>query len=364
MKKIQFYLSNLKGGGAQRTVVNILRYINKEKFEPELILLDYDEEHAYSNLIPEDINIYNLNTRGRYSILKISKLIKERKPDICFATLPQVCKAVMIGHKLSGSNSKTIFRETTYRNKDQMSFFSFRILKTAYNYCSHNISLTKGVKEQMIKNYDLLIEKVTTIYNPIDIENIKKKITEHKFREKDNFTIIACGRLAKVKNFSLLIKASKILKNRDYNDIKINIMGKGRLENELKNLINELNVSDMVSLLGFKRNPFQYMSESDLFILSSLWEGFGHVIVESMASGTPVLSTDCPYGPKEILVDNEYGWLVPNDDAEAIAEKIIDIYNNPADLEAKKDKAIERAKDFDASNIVKQYEKLFLEVLE
>lgn len=360
--EILFFLSNLKGGGAQRTVVNILKYLDRDNFSSKLVLLNYSDKQPYASLVPKDVEIVNLDSRGRYSIFKIAKLINDEKPDICFATLPQVCKAVTLGHKISGSNSKVIYRETNYRKKKDMNFLSYKLLKTTYNYSDHNVSLTKGIKKQIIKNYKLSSDKITNIYNPVDLEDIKNEITKNNKFDKNYFNIISCGRLSKQKNFELLIKAAKIIQDERYDDIKIHIMGKGYLEDKLLKLTNRLNVSNIINFLGFQKNPYQYMASADLFVLSSLWEGFGHVIVESMASGTPVLSTDCPYGPREILGNNEYGWLISNDNAEAMADKIIKLHDNPREITNKKDMLNDRVEKFDASYIVKQYEELFYKI--
>ena len=170
MIKIQFYLSNLKGGGAQRTVVNILRHIDRDKFKPKLILFDYDENMAYSDIIPEDIEIINLNTRGRYSVLKISKLIKNEDPDIVFGTLPQVNIALTLGKIISRNECKMILRETNYRKKGfNSSYFSGIKRKFTYSMSDKVVALSKGVANQIIEECKLGKSKVTIIYNPVDI---------------------------------------------------------------------------------------------------------------------------------------------------------------------------------------------------
>ena len=115
-----------------------------------------------------------------------------------------------------------------------------------------------------------------------------------------------------------------------------------------------------IELIGLKKSPFKYMTDSDVFILSSKWEGFGHVVVEALACGVPVLSTECPHGPAEILENEKYGWLVPNDNIEAMAEKMIDLIKNSHKIEEKSKLSKERSEDFAAGKIVKEYEKLLL----
>ncbi|MBF8436527.1 glycosyltransferase [Halanaerobiaceae bacterium Z-7014] len=360
--KIIFFLSNLDGGGAQRAVVNVINNINNNLFDIKLVLLNYHKDQAYSNLIPEFVDIIDLNTRGRYSVFKIKNLIQKENPDICVATLPQVCKAVMIGHLLSNHNSKVIFRESNYRPKKNMSSINFYLMKMTYKYCDYGIALTKKLKDQMINQYNIGHEKVKIIHNPIDLNYIKSQIQNKKIEiNKQHFNLVACGSLIKQKNFSMLIKSIKLVKKEDkYNKIKLNILGTGPLKNKLEKLIKENNLINEVSLLGYKENPHKYMAESDLFILSSFYEGMPNVILESMACKTPVLSTDCPTGPKEILGNNKYGWIVPNNDIEAMANKIKYLFENREELIEMKEKSNERIKDFDVLKIAKKYEDLFL----
>jgi hypothetical protein len=114
--KILFFLSNLSGGGAQRTIVNLLKGLDRRKFMPSLALLNYNPNDAYASLIPSDIEIINLNSRGRYAAWKIKRLIESNEPDILFSTLPQVNFAVWLGNKISKKSVKLILRETNYRD--------------------------------------------------------------------------------------------------------------------------------------------------------------------------------------------------------------------------------------------------------
>lgn len=310
------------------------------------------------------MEIININKRGRYSILKIRDLIKNEKPDICFATLPQIYKAVLFGHFLSRSNSKVIFRESAHRDKARISFMNFYFLKLVYKYSDYNVALTTSLKNQLIKEYDIAENKIKLIYNSVDINYIQNKINKKPNEIDENmFNLISVGRLTKQKNYSMLIKAFKIVYEKGYRNIKLNILGTGSLKNELLNLIEKYNLKDNIKLLGFKNNPFNYMAYSDLFILSSLYEGMPNVLLESLACKTPVLSTNCPTGPKEILGENQYGCLVENNNEQEMAEKIITLYNNSALLKNKKKSGVRRSQDFDINKIISEYEDFFQNIV-
>ena len=366
MIKIQFYLSNLCGGGAQRTVVNVLRYLNRNKFNPSLKLLDYNKNMAYAELIPGDVEITNIDRRGRYSVFKIAKIIREEQPDIVFGTLPQVNIALTLGRLLSLKRPRMILRETNYRKKAfNSSWLKFQQRKFSYKRCDQVVSLSKGVAKQLENEYNIDSEKINVIYNPVDLEHIKNRKKEPEANyEAENLNFIACGRLSKQKNFEMLIEAAELVKNKYEDGWVIRIMGKGSRESKLKDMIERKGLEDKVKLIGFKNNPFKYMYNSDVFVLSSKWEGFGHVVVEALACNTPVLSTDCPHGPAEILSNEQYGWLVSNDDVNDMAEKMMNLIENPTEINKKAKIAAERAEDFAAEKIVREYEDLFFSLVE
>jgi len=364
--KVLFLLSNLSGGGAQRTIVNLLKGLDRRKFMPSLALLDYNSNDAYASLIPSDIEIINLNSRGRYAAWKIKRLIESNEPDILFSTLPQVNFAVWLGNKISKKSVKLILRETNYRDVEtNTTVFKQKLYQKMYKDADKVIALSEGVRKHMVKTYRLKESKVIRIYNPVDIENIKKlsmEICNIKYTKK--FKLIACGRLAKQKNYSMLVNALSMLKQKDCSDFELFIMGTGPDEAEIIKLIETKGLKENIKLIGFQTNPYAYMKQADLFVLSSLWEGFGHVVVEAMACGTPVLSTDCPHGPREILENGKYGWLVPNNGSDQLAGMLEYLMFEPNEINLMSTKVCERAKSFNFTNIVQQYEIIFIKVKE
>lgn len=357
-KKIIFFLSNLNGGGAQRTIVNILKHIDRSKFSCKLALLEYDKKQAYSTNIPEDIPIININRRARNAIFKLVNVFREKKPDISFSTLPQVNAVVSIAHSLSKSKSKLILRETNYRKiGENQSRIDYLITRYAYKRCNQIIALSKGVAKDIENNYGIDQKCINIIYNPIDLVSIKNDASEPMdlIKNKFKFNIVVCGRFVKQKNFSMLLYSLAKMKI-DKGKWEVWVLGEGPEEDKLKQLALELDLIENVKFLGFKKNPYNYMKNADLFVLSSLWEGFGHVIVEAMACGTPVLATDCPYGPREILENGKFGWLVPNNDIGAMANQIEYLLSYNDEVVNMRGIINERVEMFESKRIVKKYE--------
>ncbi len=163
--------------------------------------------------------------------------------------------------------------------------------------------------------------------------------------------------MEEAKNFPLLLQAFKLIKERS--NAKLLIAGNGSLKVSLENFANELEVSEDVEFLGFVENPYELFCKADVFVLSSSWEGLGNVIIEALACGCQVVSTDCPGGPAEILENGKYGRLVPVGNARALADAMLEAYRKPFP----KEMLMKRAEDFDEEVIGHQYIQLAEEIL-
>ncbi|NER82856.1 MAG: glycosyltransferase family 4 protein, partial [Leptolyngbya sp. SIO1D8] len=173
--------------------------------------------------------------------------------------------------------------------------------------------------------------------------------------------LVACGRLHPQKGYPYLLEA--IAKVKQQLPIQLWILGEGSLRSTLERQIETLGLTDTVRLLGFQANPYQYMAAADVFVLSSLYEGFGNVIVEAMACGVPVVATDCPHGPAEILEHGKSGLLAPPGDADALAQQILTFLENPSLRETLVRQGLVRSQAFQASNIAANYAQIFRRVL-
>jgi glycosyltransferase involved in cell wall biosynthesis len=173
--------------------------------------------------------------------------------------------------------------------------------------------------------------------------------------ETDSKVILGVGRHAPQKDFKTLIESFAILSKEYYDDVQLIIQGKGECTSEYKSVAERLNIREDVCFPGFVDDPFRYMSNADVFCLSSRLEGLSNVLIEAMACGTPVVSTDCPSGPAEVLKNGEYGELVPIGDPEAMKNALMTTLENPIPAEKLKN----RAQDFSVEESTKKYEALF-----
>lgn len=370
MKKIKilFFIYQMGAGGAARTLLNILNNLDREKFSPVLVTLNYNG--SYEREIKDDVIFIKLDTtRLSRSIFKLAKIIKNEKIDLVFSTIPRVNTIAILATKLSLSSAKSVIREAdnlggSFSVNVQLLFFGF-----VYKLSNQIISLSEGVKENLIKRYKVKASDIEVIYNPVDLKSIEGKVENGQIAEKDKIlyetnekVIVTAGRLVPQKDQKTLLDAfAKV--NAEVKS-RLIILGEGPLKEQLEQQAKDLKIHDRVHFVGFQSNPYIYFKHADLFVLSSIHEGFSHVIAEALATGVPVVSTNCKSGPAEVLQNGEYGELCEVGNVEEMVERILYVLNlNNDQLNELITKGYSRARHFDAQKIVRQYEAVFLRTL-
>jgi glycosyltransferase involved in cell wall biosynthesis len=357
-RKIAFFIPSLRGGGAERVFVTLANEITKRGFNADLVLAQ--KEGPYLRDVSSKVNIVDLKSkRILFCLFPLIKYLKGEKPLSLFSTIHHINIISALAGIISMPNTKIIIRTPNYFSLSASKKELF-LAKFFYKRANKIIAISEGVKKDLASSLKLSPNKIITIYNPIDISSVLEKSKEnssHKwFKNKETKALLGVGRLTEQKDFSTLIQAFAIVKSHN-SSVKLIILGEGKERENLKNLIRELRLENDVDIPGFVNNPYSYMANSDIFVLSSKYEGFGNVLVEAMACGTPVVSTDCPSGPSEILNNGKYGKLVPVEDVNALAEAIEETLENPIEKEILQ----ERAKYFSVEKAVNEYLKLINE---
>ena len=224
--------------------------------------------------------------------------------------------------------------------------------------------VSKGIADEiftMTGHWD----KIKVIYNPVTDDKIlkmaEKKVDHEWFRNPYIPIILMVGRLSKTKDQPTLFKALSLIVEKQ--PARLVIVGSGTEEHKLKKLADKLNLSKNILFLGFQDNPYKYMKKASVFVLSSLQEGFGNVIVEAMACGTPVVATDCKSGPSEIIQDGINGLLVPPQDQISLANAILRILNDPHLAEKFSFEGRKRAEFFSVKKSLEEYEDTFQKLI-
>lgn len=364
-KKIMFFIYRLSYGGAARTIMNIVNHLDREKFEPILVTLDFTFD--YEQFVKEDVTFIKLETkRLRSAILPLAKLIQKEQPHILFSTIPNYNTIAILAKLLSRTNTKIVVREAAFLGGSFKENLSLKAYGFLYTFAKKVIALSAGVKENLVKRYHVKRDNIQVIYNPVDLEFIKTAMTEPVEDEailtSNRKVIVTAGRLVKEKDHATLLRAFQQVVATI--DCELVILGEGELEATLKKLAKELQIAERVHFVGFQQNPYKYFYRADVFALTSLTEGFGHVLVEAMATNTPVVATRSAPGGEEVLANGEYGRLCEVGDVACMAKTLLEVLQlNDAAREKMIAKGQERAAAFSVQEIVKQYEATFLAIL-
>jgi glycosyltransferase involved in cell wall biosynthesis len=235
------------------------------------------------------------------------------------------------------------------------------LMKSFYPRAEAIVTISKGSKRDLLKLIPLPEEKVHVIYNPVDVGAIRAVVGGAvAFEQSGGPVIVAVGRLTAAKDYPTLLRAFRAVANAS--GAHLTILGEGEERQALERLSRDLGLEDRVTFMGFVPDPWRWVSRAEMLVLSSAWEGFGNVILEAMACGTPVVATDCPSGPGEIITDGESGLLVPVGDHVRLAEAVMRLLGD-RDLREKLARGgTRRVEDFRVQKVTLEYESLMFEV--
>jgi glycosyltransferase involved in cell wall biosynthesis len=399
MRFLYFFINSLAGGGAEKVLVRLLPYLKPEK----VFILEKDVYYPVDKGILECLSEHSVKTSPIYKTLYI--------PLYAMKFASRIDKNTVVISFLERANFVNIFSKIFKRHKaiisvhmDQVSGhigvrkLNFLLLKFLYPKADHIIAVSGGVKESLIK-LKVPEEKIKVIYNPYPIDEIKNQSREFLNDYEEIFkypVLITAGRLTKQKGQWYLIRIFRKLKE-NFPSLKLVILGEGELKDHLVELSKDLGLKTFVRdkdkipedydvyFLGFQKNPFKFIARSKLFVFPSLWEGFPNALVEAIACGVSVVSSDCRSGPREILApdtDFRYQTQEPEFAKYGIIMPVFEVKYKKADepLEEKElmwvdtlskllrdekllkhysQKAIERANDFHIDKIIQEWEDLF-----
>lgn len=369
--EIKFLIGNLSDGGAER-VVSDLSSLLADKHKCTVLLFGKNSKITYQTRAEiqkiDSINEKNPISKILTFFYRVAKVRKAKEKSDVFISFLEYSNLI---NCLSGYKKKTVISVRNHMsNKHNKGFKSFiwrSTIRFFYNSANSIVCVSNEIKYDLIKNYKINEKKVKVIYNQLYQDRINTRLLDD-FSSFDNFSrpiILTVGRLSKQKSQVDLIKAFSIV-NKKMPRSTLIILGDGPLKKQLISLISELKLEDKVKLMGFVDNPYIYMKNADLFVLSSIYEGFPNVIIEAMYCGLPIVSTDCPSGPDEILSESnhksKYGILVPLKNgavcSQILADSILSILQSNQLLEEFKTKSLLRALEYSNTHIIEKWEKL------
>lgn len=386
--RVLLLLPSLHGGGAERMAVHLMRHADPTQFDvrmgllrragPYLSELDPARVDAspfgqrfldYDGINAEIYNPLRLLPGVALAPANALALVRRFRPHVVMSFLKGMslitqAAVTMYGrHRVrwiarEGNNTLAVLR-SELGNPVALASVK-RLMAFCYGSADRLLTISEDMARDLIRDLGLRPERVRTIYNCVDIASVHKRAAEEPALPVRGPFLVYVGRLHPQKGVDILLRAYASSRARE--QYRLVLVGDGAQRAELTALAERLGVADHVTFTGFVENPWSYMTRARAFLLPSLWEGFGNVVVEAMACGAPVVVTDCDFGPREIVRHGESGLVVKAGDAAALSAAIdhVALADSLRDGFARAGQL--RARDFDLPVVVKRYGDLFREV--
>ena len=364
--KILVLHGHLSMGGEERVLLNVLRNLVELNYDVDLLITwNHKENNLFENEIPKKVNyeflfdsynvknklikeIYRIKAKTTY-LKKIEKKIKNEKYDIVIDYSSNLLKYDNFDIKIPVF--AWIHFSLTFGEK--LTLEKIKKYKKQYKKYSKIFAITRVMKEEFINKVGIDEKKVELVYNPIDLKLIEKK-AENVEKKYENYLkqdyFLQVSRLTQQKQPEHLVDIYYKLKQAGIKE-KLYFIGDGEKKEIIKQKIKEYNLEDDIILLGQIENPYPFFKNAKLFVHTAKYEGLPTVLLESLALGTPVVSYDCPTGPRDILGKNsEYGELISLNDKDMFVEKVLELMNSKEKYEKYKKLSLIRANDFSMEN--------------
>ncbi len=356
-KKIIFYIPSIEGAGVEKNLYLLIRYLPKQIGKIHIITANKKISNSKNiKFICPNSNYWNKKNRTLKNIICVYLLIRNFWSSKAIILSFQSNLTSIIISKIF--RFRVLIRLNTSLKKYLNNFLKKITFKFFYSLSNIIIVNSKFFKKELFDEVNL---KSHLIYNLNNYEKKRKKLDF--FKKFKGLKILNIGRLTDQKDQLTLIRSLEILKKKNIN-FRCSIIGRGAFKNILISEIKKLNLEKQIKLVGFKNNAEQYISQSDIFVLSSKFEGLPNVLIESQKYGVPIISSNCPTGPKEILMNGKLGELFPVGNHSILANKLLNFSQSKKILKFKSLNAKKYLKRFDPIINSQKYSKLILQEYE
>jgi glycosyltransferase involved in cell wall biosynthesis len=384
MKTILFLIGSLQYGGAERVTANLANHF-AESDNYRVIVRTFEFARAFPLSKKVDIATWPSGRKGTMSkissvmetAVKLRDFTAKENVDVVLSFM-EWANFVNLLSKSKGARHKA-YVSVRCGLKDHYAkelnavkrFFGWAVFKWLWKYADRTIVNSEHIKDDVRSLFGISEDKISVIHNPVDLKQIEERSKEDPgedwFSKKEVPVVVNLASLTRPKAQSYLLKAFAIAAK--IKQARLAVIGDGPIRGPLVAEAGRLGILDKILLMGWRDNPYKYLSRSDVFVLSSIYEGFPNAILEAMACGCPVVSFDCPSGPSEILspqkksagliFNAQNGLLVKERDVESLAKAIVFMLDNEEARDHYRAEGLKRIRDFDLIKIAEEYGRLF-----
>jgi glycosyltransferase involved in cell wall biosynthesis len=320
-------------GGIEGKLVTLGREFLHHGVIPQLVRIR-GGEIPYPERMPDGFDVVEIKTRSKWDgVPKVAAFLRRTRPEALLTVKDHSAQVAIMARALSGVEIPVFIKATNTLSVVARRRLQRQMIRFLYPRANRIIAISEGVARDLMENFGIPKEKVVTIYNPVitkDFPCRASAMISHPWLQEENGgppVIMGAGRLQPQKDFPTLMRAfAQVRRSRP---ARLIILGEGPERKTLEDLATHLGVREDVDLPGMVSDLLPYMARANVFTLSSRYEGLGNVLVEALAVGTPVVSTNCPSGPSEILEGGYYGPLVPVGDYQKLAQAIKETLEQP-----------------------------------
>ena len=362
-RRVAFVLPNLRGGGAERVVVTLLRHLDRRRFQPHLILVD--AVGPYLRELAADVAVHSLEARRvRHALLRLPRILTRLRPSVVVSTQGYMNFALLLARPLLPP-TRLVVREVIgerYLEGSRFRTTYYRCYLRLVRRADRIVTQSDAAAGEMRARVRARPGQVIRLYNPVDAGEVARRgRTALSPFDRPGPNIVAAGRLSHQKGFDLLLEALAQAVATGVSG-SLTVLGEGPDRAALMARAQALGLEAAVRFAGFQDNPYAYFANADVFVLSSRYEGLPNVVLEALACGCPVVAFDCPHGVREIIRHDVNGLLVPPEDVGGLRDALIRLLGSAAERARLRSQIAPTIAPFAVDEILRGWEALFDEV--